>query len=109
MSKQAELIYLRGDPLDRWVRLTTLAAAYGEPESSLRELVDNGQLTAKRRGAKLLYVNERQYQNYLGELPNVEPKTKAKSQPRGNIGAAAKRVSPLSDEDRKAAHQREGG
>lgn len=70
------------DPLDRWIRLTLLSEIYGEPTSTLRDLVKEGSLKAKFRG-KLIFLNERAYQDYLESLPDT-PDGNTEEQGRGN-------------------------
>jgi hypothetical protein len=76
------------DPMDRWLRLSVLSDLYGEPESTLRDLVKSGALLARIRG-KLIYLNERNYQDHLDSLPaygQATQETRTQSQPRRHPG-----------------------
>lgn len=88
------------DPMDRWLRLAVLAEMYGEPETTLRDLVKSNALAARYRG-KLIFLNERNYQDYIDSLPahGTEEKRET-SQPRRHPGKQ-EREAPVSRESQR--------
>lgn len=102
MKTKGNTTYLLNDPLDRWVRVAYIVENYMEPKSSLHDMIDSGALKAKQRGT-VLYVNERQYQDYLESLPDA-----TQSQSRRNVRARSQAEEPVADggQSRSAAATR---